>query len=105
MWPVNEPNEDIFDKPGDESWAGQILEDLGYQGALPAVILQLLQKTSTGKATVVHITVSIGLAKISFESEPESTMLPFSREVQRDLRTCFNALEGIQCKQLNAHSI
>jgi hypothetical protein len=77
-WPTGEAHENVLNQPGDEDWAGQILEALGYKAASPAVLLQFLRKRSTRSLAVGHIAISVGLARTSFETEPESTPPPFS---------------------------
>ncbi|MCJ1309108.1 hypothetical protein MMC25_002763 [Agyrium rufum] len=85
-----------FHEPRAESWIGHMLEALGYQDASPTVILGLLRGKEAILSMPAHIVTSIALARTSIDSDPESTLLPFSPELQKDLQTFFKAMEGLK---------
>ncbi|RDL35945.1 uncharacterized protein BP5553_06557 [Venustampulla echinocandica] len=97
-WDIEWPHI-VLNEPGGDDKFGQYLEALGYQGgASTAALLKLLRNKNTRFQAAQHIAISIGLAKTSIDSDPESTLLPFSPAVQRDLK---DFLEGIKGKKFS----
>lgn len=94
---------EVYTHPDAEARIAQILEALGYQGHSPTFVLLLLRDRKTRFKIAEHITMSVLLAKTALQSEPESTLFPFSPEIHRDLWVFFQTLEGIKCKLRTAH--
>jgi hypothetical protein len=86
----------LYTNPGDEVRAKEILDAVGYKGLPTAVLLGWLRQKHTRYHALVHIVTYVALANTSLESDPTSTLFPFSPELHTDLSNCFKALEGVK---------
>lgn len=93
----------VFNSPESEPAIKKILEAIGFQGMTPAVIRKYFQSRETRCGIGRHIATSTMLARTSLSNKPEMSLLPFSPEIQKDLRNFFTALEGIKCKLSSVH--
>jgi hypothetical protein len=84
----------------DETWVGEILELLGYRGIPPAVVAKLLQRPATRRNIIDHLFVTISIEKTSLESDPQTSLLPSSTDVYKDIIAYIKALRGVQCESL-----
>ncbi len=83
----------------DEPWAREILTDIGYKGrVLVAAMLPLLAGRYSCNHMASHIIAHVIPQRMSLECEPEESLLPFSPDTHRCLRSFYKALEGVKCK-------
>ncbi|KAH8590487.1 hypothetical protein B0O99DRAFT_691498 [Bisporella sp. PMI_857] len=80
----------------DENSVRHILEELGYNGGVdfPDIIL-MLENSSTALEMADHIINNIFLQRLSLECEPEESLLLFTPQVHRWLRSFSQSLEGM----------
>lgn len=92
----------ILGEPEDDHKFKETLKALQYKGDVsPDALVKLLRLSSYARSVAVeYIVVSIGFGRTSIDSDPESTLLPFSSDVQMDLKRFFNTIKGIKCKRL-----
>lgn len=85
-------------EPEDESWATELLAELGYTGNLSVpLILSLLRQLQAYDSVVNHIMFNVIMPLLSLECDPEESLLPFTPAQHRGLRDLYKALESKEC--------
>ena len=91
-------------RDNDETQFREDLELLGYRGMAPATLFKLIQGPATRRAAVRHILMTVVIERTAPDSDPQSSLLPFSTDVHQYIiayiKAQHNILRGVQRESL-----